>query len=46
MKVNIDLEFAGVLKDEDIGLLLSRSDDGGGDGRSWNELLKYVEELI
>ncbi len=42
-------EFDGVLKDEDIELLLSRSDNGGGGGdefTSWNEVLRYNEGFI
>ncbi len=40
------VELDGVLNDEGMELVLSRSDNGGGEGRSWNELFEYIEEFI
>ncbi len=42
------VEVEVVLKDEDMELLLSRSDNGGGGGEvnSWNEVLRYNGEFI
>jgi hypothetical protein len=42
------VEVEVVLKVEDMELLLSRSDNGGGGGEvnSWNEVLRYNGEFI
>jgi hypothetical protein len=34
------VEFDGVLKLEDMELLLSRNDNGGGEVNSWNDVLR------